>query len=159
MNYIKTHGQELETAYPYTAVTGTCKYSAASGKVNVNTIANVTPSSVAQLKAAIAQGPTSVTVEAGLRRPTQLCSNNTLEVSSTQRLAEPTLTTPSPLSDMELTQLPETTTSSETHGVHLGELKVTLTLLLLTESASVVFNRSQFGQPQTELCSNLFPIK
>ena len=64
MNYIKTHGQELETAYPYTAVTGTCKYSAASGKVNVNTIANVTPSSVAQLKAAIAQGPTSVTVEA-----------------------------------------------------------------------------------------------
>ena len=64
MNYIKTHGQELETAYPYTAQDGTCKFAAASGKVNVNTIANVTPSSVAQLKAAIAQGPTSVTVEA-----------------------------------------------------------------------------------------------
>ena len=64
MNYIKTHGQELETAYPYTARDGTCKYAAASGKVNVKTVASVTPRSVPQLKAAIAAGPTSVTVEA-----------------------------------------------------------------------------------------------
>ena len=64
MNYIKTHGQELETAYPYTAIDGTCKYAAASGKVNVKTVASVTPRSVPQLKAAIAAGPTSVTVEA-----------------------------------------------------------------------------------------------
>ena len=64
MNYIKTHGQELETDYPYTARTGTCKYSSTKGKVNVKSIANVGAKSVAQLKAAIATGPTSVTVEA-----------------------------------------------------------------------------------------------
>jgi len=64
MNYIKTHGQELETAYPYTARDGTCKYNASAGKVNVKTIASVAPKSVPALKAAIASGPTSVTVEA-----------------------------------------------------------------------------------------------
>jgi len=64
MTYMETHGQELETAYPYTAMDGSCNYSAADGKVEVSTIANVAPSSVAQLKAAIATGPTSVTVEA-----------------------------------------------------------------------------------------------
>jgi hypothetical protein len=64
MTYIETHGQELETAYPYTAQNGPCNYSEADGKVEVSNIANVAPSSVDQLKAAIATGPTSVTVEA-----------------------------------------------------------------------------------------------
>ena len=64
MNYIKTHSQELETAYSYTARDGTCKYDSASGKVNVKSVATVRARSAAQLMAAIATGPTSVTVEA-----------------------------------------------------------------------------------------------
>ena len=64
MTYAKTHGQELETDYPYTARDGTCKYSSGKGKVNVKAINNVAARSVPQLKAAIAKGPTSVTVEA-----------------------------------------------------------------------------------------------
>ena len=64
MNYVKTHSQELESAYAYTARDGTCKFSSASGKVAVKTVATVTARSAAQLKAAIATGPTSVTVEA-----------------------------------------------------------------------------------------------
>ena len=64
MNYVKTHPQELESDYAYTARDGTCKFSSASGKVAVKTVATVTAKSAAQLKAAIATGPTSVTVEA-----------------------------------------------------------------------------------------------
>ena len=64
MNYITTHGQELETAYPYTAVTGTCQYNQSQGKVNVTSINQVPAGTVADLKAAINAGPTSVTVEA-----------------------------------------------------------------------------------------------
>lgn len=64
MNYAKTHGQELQSDYPYTAKDGTCKFAAAKGKVDVKSVATVTARSVSQLKAAIAKGPTSVTVEA-----------------------------------------------------------------------------------------------
>jgi cathepsin L len=64
MTYAKTHGQELESDYPYTARDGSCKYSSGKGKVNVKAINNVSARSVPQLKAAIAKGPTSVTVEA-----------------------------------------------------------------------------------------------
>ena len=64
MEYVKTHGHELWDTYPYNGKDGTCKYAAASGKVNVKTVASVTPNSVPQLKAAIAKGPTSVGVEA-----------------------------------------------------------------------------------------------
>jgi len=64
MRYAETHGQELETDYPYTARTQTCKADSSKGKVDVSKIASVTPKSVSQLKAAIAAGPTSVTVEA-----------------------------------------------------------------------------------------------
>jgi cathepsin L len=64
MTYLKTHGQELTSDYPYTARDGTCQFTAAKGKVDVKSIASVTPKSVAQLKAAIAKGPVSVTVEA-----------------------------------------------------------------------------------------------
>jgi len=64
MNYAKTHGQELEKDYAYTARDGSCKYSASKGKVNVSNVAKVGARSVSQLKAAIAKGPVSVTVEA-----------------------------------------------------------------------------------------------
>lgn len=64
MRYLEKHGQELETDYPYTARDGSCKASSSKGKVDVKSIASVTPRSVSQLKAAIAKGPTSVTVEA-----------------------------------------------------------------------------------------------
>jgi len=62
--YAETNGMELESVYPYTGVDGTCKYSAASGKVKVTKFADVTVDSVDQLKAAIAQGPVSVAIEA-----------------------------------------------------------------------------------------------
>jgi cathepsin L len=64
MTYIETHGQELTSAYPYTAKDGTCRYKSSLGKVNVKSINNVQSRSIPQLKAAIAMGPTSVTVEA-----------------------------------------------------------------------------------------------
>ena len=64
MTYLETHAQELTSDYPYKAMTATCSAVASKGKVEVKAIANVTPSSVAQLKAAIAKGPPSVTVEA-----------------------------------------------------------------------------------------------
>jgi cathepsin L len=64
MTYAEKHGQELETAYPYTARTEKCKADSSKGKVDVSKIASVQARSVDQLKAAIAAGPTSVTVEA-----------------------------------------------------------------------------------------------
>jgi C1A family cysteine protease len=67
MNYAKTHGQELQSAYPYTAKDGTCKYSQALGKVDVQTVVQVPAKSVAQLKAAIDKGVVSVTIEADTR--------------------------------------------------------------------------------------------
>ena len=64
MTYLESHGQELTSDYPYTARDGSCSYASAKGQVNVKSIHNVTPQSIDQLKAAIAVGPTSVTVEA-----------------------------------------------------------------------------------------------
>ena len=64
MDYLESNQQELETAYPYTARDGKCQTSAAEGKVLVSQFHNVQAGSVAQLKAAIAQGPVSVTIEA-----------------------------------------------------------------------------------------------
>jgi hypothetical protein len=64
MKYLETIGQELTSDYPYTARDGSCHASSAKGKVEVKTFATVTPRSPSQLMAAIAKGPTSVTVEA-----------------------------------------------------------------------------------------------
>ena len=64
MDYLESNQQELESDYPYTAKDGQCQTSAAKGKVLVAQIHDVQPESVDQLKAAIAVGPTSVTVEA-----------------------------------------------------------------------------------------------
>ena len=50
--------------YPYVAHDQTCKFSESQGKVRVSGVGNVPKGSVEQLKAAIADGPVSVTVQA-----------------------------------------------------------------------------------------------
>jgi cathepsin L len=59
---LKTHGQELETDYPYHAKTSTCKYSAAKGKVNSLSYGHVQNRSSAALKASVFNQPTCVSV-------------------------------------------------------------------------------------------------
>ena len=54
----------LESDYPYVARNQTCNYNPDLGKVTVTGVNYVPGQSVDQLKAAIAQGPTSVTVDA-----------------------------------------------------------------------------------------------
>ena len=54
----------LESDYPYVAHNQTCTYNPDLGKVTVTAVNLVPGQSVDQLKAAIAQGPTSVTVDA-----------------------------------------------------------------------------------------------
>ena len=59
--------QELESDYAYTSGTGqsgTCKFDASKGQVNVASYINVPAQSVEQLKAAIDKAPVSVTIEA-----------------------------------------------------------------------------------------------
>lgn len=60
-------GQELESAYPYKGVDGTCTAEPTLGKVDVKSYATVRSYSEDQLKAAIAIGPVSVTIEADTR--------------------------------------------------------------------------------------------
>ena len=62
--YAEKTAEELESDYTYHAVDGTCKDSQYTGQVNVANYQNVPANSVAQLKAAIAQAPVSVTIEA-----------------------------------------------------------------------------------------------
>ena len=62
--YAEKTAEELESDYTYHAVTETCKDSQYTGQVNVANYQNVPANSVAQLKAAIAQAPVSVTIEA-----------------------------------------------------------------------------------------------
>ena len=61
---------ELNSDYPYTSgdtsSKGDCKYDASKGKLGVKSFTKVPPKSVAQLKAAIAKQPVSVTVEADM---------------------------------------------------------------------------------------------
>ena len=64
--YWESSKAEVETAYPYTAVTGrTCKYNAASATaVDVTTFTKVTADSVSDMKAALNIAPLSVSIEA-----------------------------------------------------------------------------------------------
>jgi KDEL-tailed cysteine endopeptidase len=62
--YAEAQAQDLENDYTYTAMDGSCRSSSYAGQVNVKNYANVPANSVAQLKAAIALAPTSVTIEA-----------------------------------------------------------------------------------------------
>eukprot|EP00997_Jenningsia_sp_PLL12_P003648 NODE_1694_length_1090_cov_69.800192_g1380_i0.p1 GENE.NODE_1694_length_1090_cov_69.800192_g1380_i0~~NODE_1694_length_1090_cov_69.800192_g1380_i0.p1 ORF type:complete len:338 (-),score=88.67 NODE_1694_length_1090_cov_69.800192_g1380_i0:37-1050(-) len=64
-DYAKSNGLEGETDYPYWAANGTCNFQ--SGKVknhSVSGYADVTAYSPAQLRAAVAQGPTSIAIQA-----------------------------------------------------------------------------------------------
>ena len=62
--YMERDAVELESTYPYKAKDGRCKYKAANGKVKVVRFAKVKKNDADQLRAAIALGPTSVSVEA-----------------------------------------------------------------------------------------------
>jgi cathepsin L len=63
--YLETHKAELESVYPYTAVNGTCAYDSSSATaVEVSTYTNVTADNISQMKAAVAQQPVSVSIEA-----------------------------------------------------------------------------------------------
>lgn len=64
MDYAEKNTQELESDYQYTGKDGSCQANASEGKVLVTQIHNVKAESVDQLKAAIAKGPVSVTIDA-----------------------------------------------------------------------------------------------
>jgi len=63
MNYVKANGQVLESDYAYTAKDGTCQ-TGKTAQVHVASVNQVAKNSAADMRAAIAQGPLSVTVEA-----------------------------------------------------------------------------------------------
>jgi len=63
--YYESHNAILESNYGYKAVDGTCAYSqTAATSVTVSDFVNVTANSVTALKAAVAQQPVSVSIEA-----------------------------------------------------------------------------------------------
>ena len=57
-------GLEQETEYPYLAADSTCQYNKEEVKVYVETFNNVPTQDIDQLKAAVAVGPVSVSVDA-----------------------------------------------------------------------------------------------
>jgi hypothetical protein len=62
---LESHNAILESDYGYKAVDGTCAYATtAHTSVTVSDFINVTPNSVTALKAAVAQQPVSVSIEA-----------------------------------------------------------------------------------------------
>jgi C1A family cysteine protease len=62
--YAQTNPQELESSYPYTARTGTCKANKSLEVVQVSSYKAVQHKSYSQLKAAVAAQPTCVAVDA-----------------------------------------------------------------------------------------------
>mgnify|MGYP000925334652 CR=1 FL=1 len=64
MQYVQQNGQTLEQNYTYTARDGTCRASQMTSSVGVTRVNQVRARSQSSLLAAIANGPTSVTVEA-----------------------------------------------------------------------------------------------
>jgi len=62
--YIEGKPLETESDYPYTARTGSCHYVASKGVGTVRSYTDVSHNSPSQLKAAIAQQPVSIAVEA-----------------------------------------------------------------------------------------------
>jgi hypothetical protein len=63
-HHAAAHLEELETDYPYKGKDGTCAETDAKGQVSSTKIQYVKPHDAQALMAAIAIGPTSVTVEA-----------------------------------------------------------------------------------------------
>jgi C1A family cysteine protease len=61
--YLETYKLMEESAYPYTARRGTCKYDASQGQINVSTYHDVTRSA-SGLMAALVKQPVSVAIEA-----------------------------------------------------------------------------------------------
>jgi len=62
--YLGRYPQEQAVYYPYYPQDGQCRYQPAMGQVAVSNYYKVQPYSVAQLKAAISQGPVSVIIQA-----------------------------------------------------------------------------------------------
>jgi len=62
--YIEKNPLELEAEYPYTAKNGKCKYVASKGVGLVKSYKDVASGSATQLRAAVAQQPVSVAIEA-----------------------------------------------------------------------------------------------
>jgi len=63
-DYAHTNGMELEGDYGYNAVRGTCLYDSSKVATKISSWADVTPSSYAGLKSALANQPVSVAIEA-----------------------------------------------------------------------------------------------
>ena len=64
MEYAIENTIEQEADYPYTAVNGKCVYASSKGVVQGKTRTELKANSAADLQAAIAQGPVSVSIEA-----------------------------------------------------------------------------------------------
>jgi len=62
--YVEAKGIELESTYPYTAVTGTCKYAAAQVQFYNTGYTNVTPKNEVALQTAVVAQPVSIAIEA-----------------------------------------------------------------------------------------------
>jgi C1A family cysteine protease len=62
--YVEAKGVELESTYPYTAKSGTCKYVASKTVFKNTGYSDVAVNSPTQLQAAVAQGPVSIAIEA-----------------------------------------------------------------------------------------------
>lgn len=63
-NYFASHGAMTESSYPYTAKTGTCKYSSSNTGVKSSSHTSVTANNVTAMKAAVSKQPVSVSIEA-----------------------------------------------------------------------------------------------
>lgn len=63
-NYLQTHGQMLNSVYPYTAKDGTCKYNASEGKVETTSQGTQVTGNSSSIMAAINKKPISVAIEA-----------------------------------------------------------------------------------------------
>lgn len=64
LQYAQTNPVVLESQYPYTAQNGNCKYNRNQGVVQAQQVFNVPRNNNAQLKAAVNQGPVSISIEA-----------------------------------------------------------------------------------------------
>ena len=81
-NYYESYEAINRDSYPYTAKNGSCQYTSLSNTgVDVSTYVNTTPGSVSQTKAAIAQQPISVSIEAD-KMVFQLYSGGVFDSSS-----------------------------------------------------------------------------
>jgi cathepsin L len=62
--YIEKYQLQTEASYPYVARQGSCKYDNKSLEATVASFKDVAPRSVAQMEAAVANGPVSIAIEA-----------------------------------------------------------------------------------------------